>query len=135
MDMFEGVTSDISFYLDMDNSVPLLSINREQIHQVFVNLIKNSIDAIPRKTKGLIKIKTLMSRNFNGHFVSIEIIDNGPGVPGDLTGRIYEPYFSTRKNRQGLGLSVVKRILEEHEARISYKRIDGKSVFTIEFPV
>jgi nitrogen fixation/metabolism regulation signal transduction histidine kinase len=135
MEMFEGVESNISFFLDLDNSVPLLNINRSEVHQTLVNLVKNAIEAAPKKSKGLVKIRSQFVQNFNASFVSIEIIDNGPGPTNDAIAHLFEPYFSTKKNKQGLGLSVVKRIMQEHEGRVNYKRIDGKTVFVLEFPV
>jgi signal transduction histidine kinase len=71
--------------------------------------------------------------NLKGGFARLEVVDNGIGIPPDRISRIWEPYFSTKKSKQGLGLTIVKRIIEEHGGRIGYKRVDGRSVFSVEF--
>ena len=135
MEIFEGTRANISFFVELDNSIPLVNVNRAQLYQALVNLVKNAIEAIPRGMKGLIKIRTESMSNLKGGFVKLEVIDNGTGILPDLVSRIWEPYFSTKKNKQGLGLTIVKRIVEEHDARITCRRIDGRTVFTVEFSV
>jgi two-component system, NtrC family, nitrogen regulation sensor histidine kinase NtrY len=133
VEMFESLNSNISFFVELDNSIPLLNINREEVHQVLVNLLKNSIEAIPARGKGLIKVVTQSHKTLQGNFVRLEIADNGVGIDEDIILKIYDPYFTTKKKKQGLGLTIVKKIITEHEAKIAFKRIDGRSIFTIEF--
>lgn len=135
MEMFEGVTSGLSYYVELDNSIPLLNINREQIHQLLVNLVKNSIEAIPIREKGLIGIKTLYNKRFADSSVLVEVSDNGTGIPDDILPRIYEPYFTTKKKKQGLGLSIVHRIVQEHGIRLGCRRVDGRTIFSLELKV
>lgn len=133
VEMFESINSNLSFFVELDNSIPLLNINREEVHQVLVNLLKNSIEAIPSHKKGLIKVVTQNHNTLQGNFVKLEIGDNGIGISDDILQKIYDPYFTTKKKKQGLGLTIVKKIILEHEAKIAYKRTDGRSIFTIEF--
>ena len=133
VEMFESLNSNISFFVELDNSIPLLNINREEVHQVLVNLLKNSIEAIPPHKKGLIKVVTQSHKTLQGNFVRLEVGDNGTGITEDILPKIYDPYFTTKKKKQGLGLTIIKKIILDHEAKISYRRIDGRSIFTIEF--
>ncbi|GEM_PF-5948674 len=133
VEMFESVNLNVSFHVELDNSLPLMNINRDEIHQVLINLLKNGLEAIPLKAKGVIRILTQNQRTLQGSFVKLEVSDNGIGIRDDILPRIYDPYFTTKKRKQGLGLTIVKKVLSDHEARISYKRLDGRSIFTIEF--
>lgn len=133
MDMFAGVMGNISFFVELDSSLPMIGLEREQIHQGFVNLIKNSIEAISKNQKGLIRIKTSYKKEFSKSSILVEVIDNGVGIPDEILPNIFEPYFSTKKGKQGLGLVIVKKVLQEHKATINYKRIDGNNIFTLEF--
>jgi len=135
MDMFAGVMGNISFFVELSGDLPMIGLEREQIHQVFVNLIKNSIEAIPKNQKGLIRIKTSYKKEFSKSSILVEVIDNGVGIPDEILPNIFEPYFSTKKGKQGLGLVIVKKVLQEHKASIDYKRVDGKNIFTLSFPV
>ena len=135
MEIFEGSRANVSFFVELDNSMPLVNVNRAQLYQALVNLVKNAVEAIPARQKGLVKIRTQSVVNLQGGFVKVEVIDNGTGIQPASVPRIWEAYYSTKKAKQGLGLTIVKRIVEEHGGRVSYRRAEGRSVFTVEFPV
>ncbi|WP_028782884.1 ATP-binding protein [Thalassobacillus devorans] len=82
--------------------------DRSQIKQVFINIIKNAIEAM--QEGGLLEIK--VSRSENRAY--IDIIDEGPGIPEDLGEKIAEPFFTTKKNGTGLGLMISNQILDKH---------------------
>jgi signal transduction histidine kinase len=85
---------------------------------------------------GLITIKEQEGTDMNlGSAVILEISDNGPGIPESLTGKIMEPFFTTKEEGTGLGLSIVARIIEEHKGRIDIKSKEGEgTVFIITLP-
>ncbi|MGA1795078.1 MAG: sensor histidine kinase [bacterium] len=105
----------------------------QKISQVFVNLIDNACDAVPDQT-GRITITAAM---INGH-ASVRIKDNGPGISGGIGEEIFNPFFTTKGNDigTGLGLFIVRKIIEEHNGRISLSPADGTGTeFTVLLPV
>lgn len=138
MEMFQGVRTDISFYVELDQSIPLVGVNRPQIHQAVVNLVKNAVEAVPEgkgRVRGQVRVVTAFERRLAGGTVRIEVSDNGPGIPPEVGDRVFEPYYTTKPGKQGLGLTVVSRIVEEHGGRIRHRRVDGRTVFSVELPV
>jgi signal transduction histidine kinase len=87
------------FYLQMD---------RDRMKQVLSNLIHNAAEAMSQG--GEIKIKTQKEKQF----VKVEMIDNGPGIPPEIREKVFAPFFTTKSQGSGLGLSVVKHIVEQH---------------------
>jgi signal transduction histidine kinase len=111
-----------------------VDINPELFGWTLENLIKNGLQAVDPKT-GRIDIRTgLLSSN---KCARIEIIDNGPGIPTGAVRKIFRPGFTTKKRGWGMGLTLVKRIVEEsHHGRITLKRSKpGETVFEILLPI
>lgn len=118
------------FEMVLSDGVPTLEADRVQMKQVFVNIIQNAIES---SGKGcVIRIST---EAHNGQ-ASVSISDNGPGISPEYLGKIFEPYFSTRKKGTGLGLAIVKRIVEQHGGTVTAKSEPGRGTgFTLVFPV
>lgn len=101
-----------------------------QVQQVLVNLIKNAMDAIdPDSPSRTITVKTGAEKGV----VSIEIIDPGIGVKPEDVDRLFTPFFTTKENGLGLGLSISRSIIEQHGGTLRYSA--GPSTFRIELPV
>ena len=90
-----------------------LKVPKSEFMQVLINLLLNAIDAVEfqgtPERRSLIQIETVS----NGEFTVLTIRDNGHGIDGDVIPRIWEPFFTTRSNRGGLGLTVVKNLVEQ----------------------
>jgi signal transduction histidine kinase len=116
---FEGVRPESQVYIDPD-----------KIQDVLLNLILNSISAIEKK--GQVEIRMHLG---NGNQFQVVVSDDGQGIPEAFRGQIFNPFFSTRKNGAGLGLSICKRIIEAHKGSIRVESQVGKgtTVF-IEIP-
>jgi len=100
----------------------------EELQEVFINLIQNAIEAMPEGG-----ILTLRSYSQEGKTV-VEVSDTGKGIPEEVRQRIFDPFFSTRHEGVGLGLSIVYRIIREHGAEIKVLSEAGKgTTFKIEF--
>lgn len=99
---------------------PLLRVDRDEIEQVFTNLIINAIEEMP--DGGLLKV---VLESVQGHIV-VRISDTGKGIPGENMSRIFDPFFTTKVSGTGLGLSVVLRIVRTHEGRIEVESEEGK---------
>lgn len=110
----------ISFMESYDPSIPDIMGDEKQLTQVFLNLIRNSIESI--ESKGKIALTTGISServvDLRTQMVLIKIEDNGKGIPGDIKEDIFTPFFTTKKEGTGLGLSVTHRIIEEHKGRL-----------------
>jgi len=133
LNMFEAL-SDIKIVTELEKDLPLLNLDKQRIKEVIVNLINNSIEALNGKKGAKIKIKTYSRTNVFGRFVYLNIEDNGPGMEKEVLDRIFDPYFTTKKEGTGLGLSIVEKIVTEHHGRIKCESIKGKGTkFIIEF--
>ena len=108
----------------------LIPIDRAQIKQVLVNLIKNAIQAMTRG--GTLTLQT--DAGVDGVWLSVA--DTGGGIPEDELNRIFEPLYTTKKKGTGLGLMIVQRIVREHGGRIELESHVGKgTVFRIWLPL
>jgi PAS domain S-box-containing protein len=99
------------------DDLPMIVVNREEIQQIVLNLIMNAEHALRSTHRpGSITLRT----TFDGEFASLEVSDDGPGVPADLVGRIFEPFFTTKGVGEGtgLGLSVSLGIAEAHNGTL-----------------
>jgi two-component system nitrogen regulation sensor histidine kinase NtrY len=129
--LFKEGHNDIQF--DFSNGdIPALELDREQIKRVIINLLDNAVAAVTEK--GQIRIATSHDRARST--VYLEIADNGCGVATEVRARIFEPYFSTKKNGTGLGLTIVSQIIEDHRGYIRVRPNEPRGTkITIEFPV
>ena len=120
--------------LDLAPGLPWLSVNGTEIEQVLVNLIQNAVEA---GGDGLTVHLTTHLLD-GGDRMQITVEDDGPGIPADLQRHVFDPFFTTRRDRggTGLGLSVVHTIVTEHGGSIDVdERAGGGSVFRLELPV
>ena len=128
--LFEN-TKHIEIDLIINNNEDLKIIgDKEQISRVFINLIKNAIQAIPPKQKGKIEIRLERIKNR----ARITIKDDGEGIPEDKKDRLFEPSFTTKTTGMGIGLAIVKNIIESAGGEISFESEPGKGTsFFLEF--
>jgi two-component system, NtrC family, sensor histidine kinase AtoS len=121
-------SEEIEFKIQLDR-IPL-HVDSKQIKQVFHNMIRNSIEAMGGK--GTITIYS----NVTEDVYQILLIDNGPGIPSTILNTIYDPFSSSKENGTGLGLMLVKRILENHQGGIElYDTSEKGTTFLIHLPL
>ncbi|MAN84493.1 MAG: histidine kinase [Gammaproteobacteria bacterium] len=126
---------------DYDPSIPEINGDENLFVQAVLNLVKNSQQAIENESNPQIKIKSRVrySHPVNGSLYStvcsIEIIDNGEGIPEDMHEQIFFPTVSVKKNGSGLGLSIAQDIIRMHGGGISFKSSKGLTVFSIDIPL
>ncbi|MCG6908838.1 MAG: GAF domain-containing protein [Deltaproteobacteria bacterium] len=114
-----------------DNISPTL-LDEGQIEQVFVNLLLNGAQAIDKN--GRITIQTL--EDSSRKRIVVHISDTGPGIPLEQMGRVFDPFFSTKQDGSGLGLSVSYGIIRNHKGRLNMKNLEeGGCRFTISLPL
>jgi PAS domain S-box-containing protein len=114
------------------NNVPdtiWIRVNTDKMMRVFINLIKNAIDAMPEK--GTLTITSCQTRDY----LKIAFADTGNGIPEEILQKLFTPLFTTKAQGMGFGLAICKRIIEAHEGNINVKTTVNKgTTFTITLP-
>lgn len=137
-----GFGAHMTFVEDYDPSLPFAWADPDQLQQVFLNLLKNASEAAGPQG-GTIRLRSfydhaLRLRRADGSGaplpLTVEIIDDGPGIPPDMAAVIFEPFVSGRPNGTGLGLALVSKILSDHNGWISVDSVPGRTVFRISLP-
>jgi len=130
-------TSDIKIEEDFDLELPMVYGNKGQIMEVLLNIIKNARDAM--EGTGTIYISTRSTREYGVDYAVVEITDTGPGIPPEVMGNIFDPFFSTKEkgggHNIGLGLSISQSIIKEHHGRIEVESGAGGATFRVYVPL
>lgn len=120
---------DIVVEQELRADLPLLDLDRDQMKQVFYNVIKNSFEAMKRR--GILRIRTDMDATH----VTISFTDTGGGMSAENLSRVFEPYFTTKSSGSGLGLLIVRRIVREHGGELAIESSKGKGLtLTVRLP-
>ncbi|MBX2878229.1 MAG: GHKL domain-containing protein [Saprospiraceae bacterium] len=123
----KGIILDKTFSDDLPKVKAFVS----ELNQVWTNLIANAVDAMDQG--GELKIKAYQERSS----VCVEVTDNGHGVPEEIQTRIFEPFFTTKSMDEGtgMGLDIVQKILNKHEASIDLDSVPGRTTFKVCIPI
>ena len=107
-------------HADLGEGLPTILGDSTQLRQIVHNLVQNALEAVADQDDGRVRINTEASRNERGEprAVRLQVIDNGPGFAEKVLQRAFEPYVTTKNKGTGLGLAVVKKIADEHGARV-----------------
>ena len=100
----------ITIHQDFDSHLPKIALDKTQFKQVLYNLLKNAYQAIPPNQNGSITLKTWITNQD----IFFSLIDTGTGICPEAMGTLFEPFQTTKKNGNGLGLLIVRRIIREH---------------------
>ncbi len=128
---------EMTFQSDLDENVPLLRLDREQMKRVFINLFENAVEAMRQGSPdGEVGGTLLLTTSYDRGCVTISVEDEGRGIASDDFDKIFLPSFSRKKGGSGLGLAIVHRIVLDHGGRIvAAPRHPKGTIFTIELPV
>jgi len=124
----------ISIERQYEEDFPKITACGSELNQVWTNLIHNAIDAVANE--GEITIKTY--RNENGNTITVEIIDNGVGIPEDIQHKVFDPFFTTKAPGEGtgLGLDISQRIIvKHHNGSIGLSSKPGLTIFRVCLPI
>lgn len=140
-----GMGRNISFIEDYDPSLPPVSGNRDQLIQVFLNLIKNAAEALENTSNPEIRISSAFRPGIRisvagsaGRIslpLEIAVEDNGPGVPADVVPFLFDPFVTSKPNGSGLGLALVAKIIGDHGGVIDADSRPGRTRFRVLLPV
>jgi len=126
----QALAKNVEINLHKDTSLPEVEHDSDQIHQVLLNLLLNALQAIDRQ--GKVEV-TLAHRGSNA---VVEVRDNGRGIAPDHLPNIFRPFYTTKGEGTGLGLSLARRIIEDHQGRIDVTSTVGKgTTFSVILPV
>lgn len=120
--------------MDLDAGIPMVFVDPKQINQVLLNIILNAFQAMP--AGGVLGVSTQCVEIGGKHFVRTAISDTGNGIPPQVLGKLFTPFFTTKAQGTGLGLAICQKIIHQHNGEISAASENGKgTVFTIDLPV
>ena len=139
--IFSEAHRDLEFSLSHDPELPLLDLDREGIKRMIRNLLDNAVAACrtplnggANGAPGRIEVVTRFFRSVG--IVRLEVADTGCGIPAEIKDRLFEPYFSTKKDGTGLGLAIVATVVADHQAFLRVRdNLPHGSRFIIELPV
>lgn len=112
--LFKEAHRDIRFHFFPDPALPIFKVDRDQMKRVFVNILNNAVAAVDGD--GVIEIEVKYDPSLQ--MVTLELRDNGSGIPDEDKPKLFEPYFSTKKAGTGLGLAIVSAIISDHNGYI-----------------
>ena len=125
----------IQIVKEYTHDVPPVTVDREQIKQVFLNVLLNALDATPEN--GMITVKTRSFIKPGGeNYVQVEFTDTGCGIPLESIEDIFTPFFTTKTKGSGLGLSISNQIIQDHKGYIDVEsHVNKGSTFFINLPI
>jgi len=124
---------------DYDTSLPLLTGDREQILQAVLNIVRNAAQAMNGQGQVVLRTRiarsvTLARRRYR-QAITLQVIDDGPGIPESVRERVFYPLVSAREGGSGLGLTLAQTFVNQHHGSIEFDSIPGRTCFTITLPI
>jgi len=116
---------------DIPEGLPDVQIDRAQLRQALLNIVRNAADALSGAGGGVLRLSSVTDRDG----VRLDVTDDGPGMDGDLVSKIFDPFFSTKERGSGLGLPITHQVIAEHGGIIECKsRLGEGTTFSIWLP-
>jgi signal transduction histidine kinase len=125
--------AEVTLRTEIQPGLPLVEMDRRWLHQALFNIVVNALEAMPGE--GALVLRARPAGDAAAPHAEVEIIDTGPGIPHDLAERIFEPFFTTKSFGTGLGLAVVRRIVEAHHGQVAVSSAAGRTTLTLRLPV
>jgi signal transduction histidine kinase len=126
----QALSKSTEITLRKDPSLPEIEHDSDQIHQVLLNLLLNALQAIDTNGKVAVTVERQSDK------AVIEVADNGRGIAPDHLPNIFRPFYTTKGDGTGLGLSLARRIVEDHQGRIDVTSTVGKgTTFAVVLPL
>jgi PAS domain S-box-containing protein len=125
---------NIDIQSNNDGGIPVLRADPVRLRQVIHNLVKNAQEAVGKN--GWIRIDSRCMEEFGCRYVELEIEDSGPGINPEILDTLFEPYVTTKSGGNGLGLAIVRKIIEEHGGRVfARNNPEGGAGMVVRLPV
>ncbi|WP_100406901.1 ATP-binding protein [Bacillus solitudinis] len=127
----QSIMSNVQVFLEFNVDFSIIRCEENRLKQVFLNLLKNAIEAMPKG--GDIYIKVIQKENSD---VTIQIIDQGTGIPEERISSLGEPFYSTKEKGTGLGLMICFKIIEDHNGKLKIQsKVDEGTTVEITLPI
>jgi len=124
--------ANIKTNIDFTDTSPPILVDRVQIQQVLVNLLRNAVEAMSDSPRRELSIKTA---SVNGDGVEVAVTDTGPGISEDIAASLFKPFVTTKKGGMGIGLAISQSIVEAHGGTIkSVPNAGGGTIFQFTLP-
>jgi two-component system sensor histidine kinase HydH len=130
----QGSPGHITHAIEVEPRLPRVPLDRRLIRQALVNMLVNAMQAMPQG--GGVKVHARYELHESRDLLRIDVVDQGCGIPTELIHRVFEPFFTTKAQGTGLGLAVVKRIIEEHHGELFLESTPGRgTIFSLRLPL
>jgi signal transduction histidine kinase len=122
----------VSLTLDIAPDLPAVNAFAGELNQIWSNLISNALDAVSENGR----VDITARRGHEGRGVIVSVVDDGPGIPQAIRDRIFDPFFTTKPvgEGSGLGLDIVRRLVQRHNGEIEVDSVPGKTEFRVTLP-
>ncbi|MHB9005547.1 MAG: ATP-binding protein [Limisphaerales bacterium] len=130
----DALQRKVRLVVELSSDLPPVRGDRVQMQQVLLNLVLNGMDALseqPSETRRIL----VQARRTAGPMIEVSVQDSGPGIPGPSLPRLFEPFYSTKAQGLGLGLSISRSIIEAHGGRLWAENHSGGAKFLFTLPV
>ncbi|MQA92121.1 MAG: PAS domain S-box protein [Gemmatimonas sp.] len=131
---FEAEVRSINIRFSPAEDLPTIDGDRVHLQQVLMNLILNGFDALANRPENRREI-VIRTERTSPDGILIAVSDSGPGIPSDMLSRLFEPFFSTKSNGLGMGLSITRTIVDAHHGRVWASNGDSGATFYVSLPV
>ena len=125
---------NVRLKIDPTLNTPQVKVDRIQIEQVLLNLLRNAIDAVQANLFNQRDVNVRVT--YDEKYVFIKVQDNGPGIDQERLGQVFDPFFTTKPDGMGLGLAISRSVVEAHRGKLSAQSASGKgTVFECKLPI
>jgi signal transduction histidine kinase len=132
----QAKSRNVEMILVADGSPIVVEGSEDQIKQAFLNVIINSLEAMPTGGRLVVSAVSTEPSGSTAATATVRIEDTGEGIPPERMGRLFEPFFSTRAHGTGLGLTIAHRVIQDHGGRIRVESTPGRgTTLTVELPL
>jgi two-component system, NtrC family, nitrogen regulation sensor histidine kinase GlnL len=133
------IGDEIDIHRDYDAGLPHMDLDRDQLVQALLNLVRNAVVALGGQGKITLRSRAIMNFTIgdtrHNAVASLEIEDDGPGIPADLQDSVFYPLVTNRPDGTGLGLPVAQELISRHHGLIEFESRPGRTVFFVRIPL
>ncbi|MCC5858756.1 MAG: HAMP domain-containing protein [Ectothiorhodospiraceae bacterium] len=134
MELYRSAPERLDLSLDLEAGLPGLLADPGRLRQLLHNLVKNALESTPAGHPCRLELRTRKLEDERFYGVELRVRDHGPGFPDEVLGHLFEPYVTTKAKGTGLGMPIVKKIVEEHNGQIMAENLVTGAQVTVRLP-
>ncbi len=135
MELYRSAPVGLDLSLDLQSDIPALFADPGRLRQLLHNLVKNALESTPAGERCRLELRTRKREDDRFQGVELQVRDHGPGFPEEVLGHLFEPYVTSKAKGTGLGMPIVKKIVEEHNGQILAENTEQGACVTVRLPV